>query len=123
MKRETKQCNLCGKTKFKFMFKKDKYSIIRCKSCNLVTVSPFPTQKELDKLYKQEYFEKGKISMNHVFKNPDVNLRGGKSKFKFSIFKWIKVYIQGILCYLSLKTKVNNYTIGSNLEVYTKKIK
>lgn len=35
----------------------------------------------------------------------------------------IKLYFWGLLCYLSLKTGIGNYTIGSNLDVYARKIK
>jgi len=53
------RCNLCDNNKFKFLFKKNGYSIIKCRHCGLVTVSPLPNSKDLNGLYEREYFEAG----------------------------------------------------------------
>ncbi|MBW3019077.1 class I SAM-dependent methyltransferase [Candidatus Woesearchaeota archaeon] len=72
---------------------------------------------------KTTYFGKNEIGIRHVLQNPDLSMDGKKVKFRFSFLESLKVSFWGALCYLSLKTKINNYTIGSNLEVFTRKIK
>ena len=72
---------------------------------------------------KTVYFGKGEVRLKDVIKTPDVSLSIDKVKFKFTVFQWIKLYLIGIFCFISLKTKIKNYTIGSNLDIYTRKIK
>jgi len=54
---EKTPCNLCKSDFYKFMFKKDNFSIVRCKKCSLIYVNPRLTQKSL-----VESYNKNKIS-------------------------------------------------------------
>ncbi len=72
---------------------------------------------------KTTYFGKGEIGIKHVLQNPDLNMNGETVKFDFSFLQWLKLYSWALICYLSLKTGIDNYTIGSNLDVYTHNIK
>jgi len=57
-------CNLCGSEDNIFLFKgKDRlhnipgeFDIVKCKKCNLVFLSPQPSQKELGNYYPKKYF-------------------------------------------------------------------
>ena len=53
------KCNLCNNDRFKKLFRKNAYDIVKCKNCGLVTVKPFPEKKDLSELYEEEYFVKG----------------------------------------------------------------
>ena len=60
-----KKCNLCNNNKFKFLFKKNNYSIVKCKFCGLVTIDPLPTDQDLGDLYEKEYFEASVIKKGY----------------------------------------------------------
>lgn len=47
-------CITCNNTEFKELFQKNNYKFIKCKNCGLVTIDPFPTEKELENYYKSK---------------------------------------------------------------------
>ena len=47
-------CISCNNSNFKNLFKKNNFDFIKCKNCGLVTISPLPTEKELEDYYKSK---------------------------------------------------------------------
>jgi 2-polyprenyl-3-methyl-5-hydroxy-6-metoxy-1,4-benzoquinol methylase len=74
MQREKTPCLICNKNNEKFLFKKDEFSIVKCKNCGLVYVNPRLTEKEIIKLYNDEsisplqYYEDNKKGDEISFK-------------------------------------------------------
>lgn len=66
---------------------------------------------------------KKEMSIRQVINNPDLNkITGKKYKFIFDKIGWIRLYLYGLLCWLSEKTDIGNLTVGSNIDIYAKKI-
>lgn len=61
---ELKECNLCGNTNFRFLFKsrdrmfdiEGEYKIVQCKFCGLIFLNPQPSEVELKKHYPANYY-------------------------------------------------------------------
>jgi 2-polyprenyl-3-methyl-5-hydroxy-6-metoxy-1,4-benzoquinol methylase len=51
-----KNCQICQKTIFKTVFKNDKYFIRQCQGCKFAYLENNLSQKELEKIYSQDYF-------------------------------------------------------------------
>jgi SAM-dependent methyltransferase len=49
---KVKKCIICDNKKFRSLYGE----LIQCESCGLVVASEIPTEKEIQKLYQQEYF-------------------------------------------------------------------
>jgi SAM-dependent methyltransferase len=49
-------CGLCGGHAAIRLFEKDGHTIVRCRDCGLVQVSPRPSGQELERLYDEAYF-------------------------------------------------------------------
>ena len=47
-------CITCNNQEFKKLFRKNNYDFIKCKNCGLVTLYPFPSEKQLESYYKSK---------------------------------------------------------------------
>ena len=47
-------CISCNNKYFRKLFNKNKYDFIKCKNCGLVTLYPFPSEKQLENYYKSK---------------------------------------------------------------------
>lgn len=52
------KCRFCQSKKLKVFLKEEKRSLMECKDCGLVFVSPFPTKAEVRAIYTKEAFQK-----------------------------------------------------------------
>ena len=57
--KENIPCPLCGKRNISFRLQKPERRIVQCKNDGLVFVNPQPTERELDRLYNENYFAVG----------------------------------------------------------------
>lgn len=53
------KCILCNNKRYNKLYKINEYNIVRCTNCSFVFVTPLPTQKKLDKIYKNSNYETG----------------------------------------------------------------
>jgi len=58
---QTKPCNSCGSTQFRFLFAKtssqgEEFLLQKCRRCGLVQVNPQPSPAEVQKYYNDSYF-------------------------------------------------------------------
>lgn len=53
-------CKICGSNHNDFLFNAKNCKLYKCANCNFVFVNPLPSDKEINLIYKSEYFDKGK---------------------------------------------------------------
>lgn len=61
-------CRLCGEKSLKTLHKYQGFDVEKCSGCGLVQVSSEPLAEELDKLYGESYFKKGKYVQDEAIK-------------------------------------------------------
>ncbi|OIP33343.1 MAG: hypothetical protein AUK23_03170 [Deltaproteobacteria bacterium CG2_30_43_15] len=54
-------CPLCESGKFKEVFFKNNYHIVKCIKCGLLFVNPMPSEKEIEKYYKEDFYDEEKF--------------------------------------------------------------
>jgi 2-polyprenyl-3-methyl-5-hydroxy-6-metoxy-1,4-benzoquinol methylase len=64
-------CNLCGSTKgrkipFRYSFNNRYLWGVKCDSCNLVSIWPRPTDKEIEEMYAEDYFTEADNQTHHM---------------------------------------------------------
>src|SRR5687767_12734658 len=72
-------CQLCGNndfnaTPFYYRWDNKEFTLVKCKSCGLITLDPKPTPEELVKLYSEDYFESGAHGLNQVAETYEANM-------------------------------------------------
>ena len=59
-------CVLCKGKKTTTIFISSPYTIVKCTKCDLVYLSPRPTQEMIREIYKDEYFQRGDIGSGYT---------------------------------------------------------
>lgn len=52
-----RDCEVCSRNSFEFIFEKDAHSFYRCAHCDLVRIDPQPTDEVLAKIYGAHYYD------------------------------------------------------------------
>ncbi len=60
-------CILCSSTKKRNLYTINKYTVVSCDNCSLIFIVPWPSKKELEKLYGNYTFETGFL-MEHLIR-------------------------------------------------------
>lgn len=91
------QCEICKSEEFNqlpfYYYWNDKtFTLVKCKSCNLITVSPKPNSAELEMLYSDDYFDHGAHGLNVNQKTyeelrDEISLEEWQQKVKSTILK------------------------------------
>lgn len=50
------KCNLCKSERFELCFSYGRYSLVKCKNCNLKFLDPLPNITDIKKLYSNDYY-------------------------------------------------------------------
>lgn len=60
------QCNICGCSKFRLLYIKNGYDIIRCSQCELIYVKNIPSPEILQNVYTEAYYRASKDSIGKL---------------------------------------------------------
>lgn len=50
------KCVLCSSSNREFLIKKDNWTVFKCPECGLGILDPRPSEDEIDRLYREQYF-------------------------------------------------------------------
>ncbi len=69
------RCILCDRGKSTTLFVIKEFKIVKCIKCNLVYVNPWPSKKQLEKIYKNYNFKDGFLHEEHIRNDSRRSLR------------------------------------------------
>lgn len=71
-------CTVCNNSNTEVRFEKDGYNILHCLNCDHLFTDYLPTQKEVEKIYSDDYFFKGGFGYNDYTLERDMLIKRGE---------------------------------------------